>query len=105
MQRPEEHDEPDEEEEEGEMEEERPMRLQPLASSAMPSIKDLLAMDDAMEKEDKRRARKEKKKKGGGGGASGGGGVPSEKDTKAKVDRDYQRCAVVLSYTWFRTYG
>ncbi|KAI0642125.1 RED-like protein N-terminal region-domain-containing protein [Trametes meyenii] len=75
-------------EEEGEEEEERPMRLQPLASSALPSIKDLLAMSDDVEKAEKRRARKEKKKAGGGGG---GGGPPGEKETKAKVERDYQR--------------
>ncbi|KAI0741608.1 RED-like protein N-terminal region-domain-containing protein [Daedaleopsis nitida] len=75
-------------EEDGEMEEERPVRLQPLASSALPSIKDLIAMSEEAEKEEKRRLRKEKKKAGGG---AGGGGGPSEKDTKAKVDRDYQR--------------
>ncbi|KAI0369157.1 hypothetical protein BV20DRAFT_914148, partial [Pilatotrama ljubarskyi] len=70
-------------------EEERPVRLQPLASSALPSIKDLLAMSEEAEKAEKRRLRKEKKKGGGGGG--GGGAPPSEKDTKAKVERDYQR--------------
>ncbi|KAI0630551.1 RED-like protein N-terminal region-domain-containing protein [Trametes polyzona] len=78
--------------EDGEMdedEEERPVRLQPLSSSVVPSIKDLLAMSEEAEKAEKRRARKEKKKAGGGGGGSGG--APSEKDTKAKVDRDYQR--------------
>ncbi|KAI0832063.1 RED-like protein N-terminal region-domain-containing protein [Trametes gibbosa] len=78
--------------EDGEMEAEegeRPMRLQPLSSSALPSIKDLLAMNEESEKAEKRRARKEKKKAGGGGaGKEGGGG---EKDTKAKVERDYQR--------------
>ncbi|KAI0358033.1 hypothetical protein OH77DRAFT_1449566 [Trametes cingulata] len=79
----------DAEMEEGEEEEERPVRLQPLASSALPSIKDLLAMSEEAEKAEKRRLRKEKKKAGGGGG--GGGGAPSEKDTKAKVERDYQR--------------
>ncbi|KAI0731357.1 RED-like protein N-terminal region-domain-containing protein [Earliella scabrosa] len=76
----------DEEDGEVEEEEERPMRLQPLASSAMPSIKDMLAMSEEAEKAEKRRMRKEKKKAGGGGGGGG-----SEKDTKAKVDRDYQR--------------
>ncbi|EIW58279.1 uncharacterized protein TRAVEDRAFT_148358 [Trametes versicolor FP-101664 SS1] len=89
-------------EEDGELqdeeeEEERPMRLQPLASSVMPSIKDLLAMNEEAEKADKRRARKEKKKGGGGGGGAGEGatggsaGGRSEKETKAKVDRDYQK--------------
>ncbi|ETW79041.1 hypothetical protein HETIRDRAFT_435542 [Heterobasidion irregulare TC 32-1] len=57
-------------------EEETPMRLVPLASSAVPSISDLLAMDEAAEKETKRKARKEKKKGKGGGD---------------KLDRDYQR--------------
>ncbi|KAJ2985903.1 hypothetical protein NUW54_g9990 [Trametes sanguinea] len=72
--------------EEGEMEEEeRPIRLQPLASSAVPSIKELIAMSEEAEKAEKRRARKEKKKAGGEGGAG------SERDLKAKVDRDYQR--------------
>ncbi|KAH9852649.1 RED-like protein N-terminal region-domain-containing protein [Lenzites betulinus] len=86
--------------EDGEMDEEdeeRPMRLQPLASSALPSIKDLLAMNDETEKAEKRRARKEKKKAGGGGGGGGakdgGGGGEKEKESnlKAKVERDYQR--------------
>lgn len=72
-------------EEEGEMEEERPIRLQPLSSSMVPSIKDLLAASDQAEKEEKRKARKEKKR------AAGGGEGGTEKDTKAKIDRDYQR--------------
>ncbi len=80
--------------EDGEMDEEaeeRPMRLQPLASSALPSIKDLLAMSEEAEKEEKRKARKEKKKASGGGGGGGSASGSSEKDTKAKIDRDYQR--------------
>ncbi|KAI1793515.1 RED-like protein N-terminal region-domain-containing protein [Ganoderma leucocontextum] len=77
---------PASDEEKGEMEEEeRPVRLQPLSSSVVPSIKDLLAASEEVDKAEKRKARKEKKKVVGGGGAS------SEKDTKAKVDRDYQR--------------
>lgn len=50
-------------------EEEESLRLKPLESSALPSIRDFLAMDAAAEKEDKRKARKEKrknKKKSGG---------------------------------------
>ncbi|KAG1795169.1 RED-like protein N-terminal region-domain-containing protein [Suillus plorans] len=50
-------------------EEEEPLRLKPLESSALPSIRDFLAMDAAAEKEDQRKARKEKrktKKKSGG---------------------------------------
>jgi IK cytokine len=46
----------------GEAEEERLARLAPLTSSAMPSIRDFLAMDEAVEKEEKRKARKEKRK-------------------------------------------
>ncbi|CDO69627.1 hypothetical protein BN946_scf184851.g15 [Trametes cinnabarina] len=75
--------------EEGEaedVEEERPLRLQPLASSAVPSIKELLAMSEEAEKAAKRRARKEKKK-----AAVADGGEVSERDLKAKVERDYQR--------------
>ena len=81
-----------------EEEEERPMRLQPLASSAMPSIKDMLAMSEEAEKAEKRRLRKEKKKSGGGGG----GGGTSEKDTKAKIDRDYQRWVWPLLHCVYR---
>jgi len=47
---------------EGEAEEEQPAQLAPLTSSAMPSIRDFLAMDEAVEKEEKRKARKEKRK-------------------------------------------
>jgi IK cytokine len=43
-------------------EEERAAQLAPLTSSAMPSIRDFLAMDEAVEKEEKRKARKEKRK-------------------------------------------
>ena len=69
------------------------MRLQPLASSAMPSIRDMLAMSEEAEKAELRKARKEKRKRGGGGEGGGGGGG-EKKDAanlKAKVDRDYQR--------------
>ncbi|PPQ69828.1 hypothetical protein CVT26_014206 [Gymnopilus dilepis] len=48
--------------------ERRTTRLVPLASSALPSIKDLLAMDQAAQTYEKRKKRKEKKKGGGGGG-------------------------------------
>ncbi|KAL1756584.1 RED-like protein N-terminal region-domain-containing protein [Schizophyllum commune] len=47
--------------------EETPARLAPLESSAVPSIKELLAMDEAREALEKRQKRKEKKKKGTGG--------------------------------------
>ena len=45
-----------------EAEEEQLARLAPLTSSAMPSIRDFLAMDEAVEKEKKRKERKEKRK-------------------------------------------
>ena len=45
-----------------ETEEEQSARLAPLTSSAIPSIRDFLAMDEAVEKEEKRKARKEKRK-------------------------------------------
>lgn len=43
-------------------EEEESLRLKPLETSALPSIRDFLAMDAAAEKEEKRRARTEKRK-------------------------------------------
>jgi len=45
-----------------ETEEEQLARLAPLTSSAIPSIRDFLAMDEAVEKEEKRKERKEKRK-------------------------------------------
>ncbi|KAH9933397.1 RED-like protein N-terminal region-domain-containing protein [Fomitopsis serialis] len=65
-----------------EEEEERPVRLQPLASSAIPSIRELLEMDASSGK-GKRGGKKGKKKDKNGGGE---GGVD-----KNKIDRDYQR--------------
>ncbi|KAF9224007.1 hypothetical protein BS17DRAFT_780343 [Gyrodon lividus] len=44
-------------------EEEGERRLKPLESSALPSIREFLAIDEAAEKAEKRKARKEKKKK------------------------------------------
>lgn len=63
------------------------VRLQPLSSSALPSIRDFLAMDEAAEAAEKRRKRKEKKKNGGGSGGAG------SKSVEEKVNRDYQRLA------------
>ena len=48
--------------------EEESHRLKPLESSALPSIRDFLAMSEAAEKAEKRKARKEKKKKKKEGG-------------------------------------
>ena len=61
------------------MVEEAPMRLQPLVSSSVPSIRDLLAIDEEVEKAEKRKAKKEKRKEKIGLSAEG------------KVERDYQR--------------
>lgn len=74
--------------EDGEDEDERPIRLQPLASSAIPSIRDLLDMDASSGKGGKRGGKKGKKKEKGTGGE---GGVD-----KNKIDRDYQRCVARL---------
>ena len=71
----------------GELTDERehqPIRLQPLSSSALPSIRDFLAMDQAAEAEEKRRKRKEQKKSGSGSGAG-------SKSAEEKANRDYQR--------------
>ncbi|KAI5123537.1 hypothetical protein M0805_006697 [Coniferiporia weirii] len=79
-------------------EEERPTRLAPLASSAVPSIRDILAADSALEAERKRRARKEKRKAGGGNGGNGsddgegeGKGAGKKVAAEAKLNRDYQK--------------
>jgi IK cytokine len=65
---------------ENEDEEERPVRLEALESSNLPSIRDFLAMDEAALAAEKRKKRKEKKKSGGG-----------PKNMEAKVNRDFQR--------------
>ncbi|KAF5387327.1 hypothetical protein D9757_005732 [Collybiopsis confluens] len=73
----------------GEVSDEEPARLVPLSSSAVPSIKDLLAMDDAVGATVKKQKRKNKKK--------GGDGEGSKKlSAEAKASRDYQR---LQSYT------
>ena len=72
-----------------EMEEEpTPVRLTPLVSSM--SAKDILAMDEAVAKEEKRKARKEKKKK------------KAELNPEGKVNRDYQK--YVLSFLSLRVW-
>ncbi|KAL0568181.1 C-24(28) sterol reductase [Marasmius crinis-equi] len=76
---------PPRENEEGEVdeeEEEGQMRLMPLSGSALPSIKDFLAMDEAAEKAEKKKKRKEKQKNKQGGG---------EMTAEARADRDYKR--------------
>ena len=64
------------------------MRLAPLASSAVPSIRDILAADTALEVEEKRKVRKEKRKAGKG---EGGGGEKKKVSAEAKLNRDYQK--------------
>ncbi|KAJ7714363.1 hypothetical protein B0H16DRAFT_524188 [Mycena metata] len=93
-----------------EEEEQAPMRLVPLASSALPSIKELLAADKAANSSDKWRKRKDKKggradgdrddvdgdegaKDGGEGGAKGKGKEKQKQKMSAelKAERDYKR--------------
>lgn len=64
-------------------------RLQPLQSSALPSIKDFLAMDEAAGQLDKRRKRKDKGAKGGGEGD--GVGESKKMTAEVKAERDYKR--------------
>ncbi|EEB92159.1 hypothetical protein MPER_09375 [Moniliophthora perniciosa FA553] len=70
--------------EEGAIDEQEQIRLMPLEGSAMPSIKDFLAMDEAAELADKKKKRKEKQK-------NKKGDPDSKVTTEAKVNRDYQR--------------
>ncbi|KZV94588.1 hypothetical protein EXIGLDRAFT_748565 [Exidia glandulosa HHB12029] len=67
-----------------------PVRLAPLASSSF-SIKDVLAMDKELEKDEKRRAKKEKKKKGELPGEGGGGREKPKMSAEAKATRDLQK--------------
>ena len=78
---------------EDEAEDEQPMRLVPLSSSALPSIKDFLAMDQAASSYDKKNKRKNKKKTGTGDDNSEG---QKQKSVEAKVDRDYKRLIHIL---------
>lgn len=75
---------PDEEEEEDN--DDRPARLVPLESSALPSIKDFLLMDQTAESVEKRRKRKEKNK-----GAKEAVGESKKLNAEAKADRDYKK--------------
>jgi len=80
--------------EEGEAEQEE-MRLVPLASSALPSIKEYLAMEKAANSYGGKKKRKDKKK--GGDEAGAGDNEDKKKQTaEAKAERDYKR---LKSYT------
>ncbi|KAJ6581606.1 hypothetical protein B0H19DRAFT_513828 [Mycena capillaripes] len=86
---------PVDEDEEGEVE--QPTRLVPLASSALPSIKDLLAMDKAASSSDKRKKRKDKKKDAKDD--EDDDAAPKQKtkvSAEVKAERDYKR---LKSYT------
>ena len=72
-----------------EPEPEAPTRLAPLASSTVPSIRDILAADSALEAEQKRKERKEKRK-------AGKGGSEVKISDEAKLNRDFQK---LKSYT------
>lgn len=84
----------EEEDEEGEIE--QPTRLVPLASSALPSIKDFLAMDDASGPNGKRRKRGGKKK-----GANEGDEETKKRNAEAKADRDYKKLVFRGRHTTF----
>ncbi|KAF9047023.1 hypothetical protein BDZ89DRAFT_1058082 [Hymenopellis radicata] len=70
-----------------EEEEDVPMRLVPLEGSSVPSIKDLLALDQAAGSAGKKRKRKEKNK----GKKDDSEDAKKASTTEAKVDRDYKR--------------
>lgn len=80
---------PLEEGEASDEEPEQPTRLVPLSSSAIPSIKELLAMNEVAEASDKKHKRKAKKK---------GDGDGKKLDAEAKANRDYQRLVVSLYF-------
>lgn len=74
---------------EEEEESERLVRLAPLQSSALPSIRDILAADDALEAQERRKARKEKRK---AGGDEDDGEVKKKKvSAETKLNRDYKK--------------
>ncbi|KAJ7696578.1 hypothetical protein B0H17DRAFT_402130 [Mycena rosella] len=87
---------PGEDDEEGELE--QPTRLVPLTSSALPSIKDLLAMDKAANSSEKWKKRKDKKKSGKDDEEDEAPSKPSKQKMSAEVkaERDYKR---LKSYT------
>lgn len=85
-----------------ESEDEQPMRLVPLSSSALPSIKDFLAMDQAAGSYDKKKKRKNKKKAGVGDDDNDAG--QKQKNVEAKVDRDYKRSIIPLFSVVLQTY-
>jgi IK cytokine len=60
------------------------VRLQALASSSVPSVRDILAMDEAAEREEKRKAKKEKRKKKN----------PTE---ETKINREVKQCVHTLT--------
>ena len=72
---------------EGDGDEEQPARLMSLENSALPSIKDFLALDEAAESSERRRKRKEKRKAGKGNES----GQKGKLTTDAKVERDYKK--------------
>ena len=75
----------------------QPIRLQPLESSALPSIKDFLAMEDAASGSGKWKNKKSRKK----GAGDGDGNDSKKRNAEAKADRDYKR--FVFSTTHLRS--
>ena len=74
---------------------EQPMRLVPLASSVLPSIKDLLAMDKAANSYDKKKIQRDKKSRKGGDDDNNDN-ESKKKSLEAKVDRDYKRLVLQI---------
>ena len=73
------------------MESGKPMRLVPLSGSAVPSIKDLLAMDKAAGAYSKNKKRKDKKKSTAEDDEGTNSTNSKKKTLEEKVDRDYKR--------------
>ncbi|KII87329.1 hypothetical protein PLICRDRAFT_42954 [Plicaturopsis crispa FD-325 SS-3] len=87
---------PPREEEDDDDEEEQPTRLVPLQSSALPSIKEFLAMDEAVGQRDKRKKRKDKRKGGKDDDGDGDGEGGKKMTAEVRAERDYKR---LKSYT------
>jgi hypothetical protein len=93
---------PVDEDEEGELE--QPTRLVPLASSALPSIKDLLAMDKAANSSEKRRKKKDKKKSGKDDDDEEEAPSKTKMSAEVKAERDYKRFFVFFR-VWLFTHS
>ena len=75
----------------------QPTRLVPLASSALPSIKEFLAMDGAAGSRGKRKKRGGKKE-----GAKDVNEDSKKRTAEAKADRDYKRSVITFLFVFFK---